>query len=137
MRPVHLLVCLSVALLLVACGGGEPAGLGDGPATATSDPASGTTPRTYRLEEALEVRPEGPVSVVGLLIDDGSGWRLCGAVAESYPPQCAGESVRVSGLDPDRHRLEEAQGVRWKQDATVLGELRGDELVVSASETDR
>ena len=58
----------------------------------------------------------------GFLVDTGGAVRLCDALAESYPPQCGGDSVLVEGELP-AVEWSEAQGVRWT-DAQVT--LRGD-----------
>jgi hypothetical protein len=59
----------------------------------------------------------------GFLVDTGDDVRLCDALAESFPPQCGGESFRVEGELPDV-RWSEAQGVRWTDEQIVLrGEI--------------
>jgi len=59
----------------------------------------------------------------GFLVDSGDDVRLCDALAESFPPQCGGESLRVEGELPDV-RWSEAQGVRWTDQQIVLrGEI--------------
>jgi hypothetical protein len=73
----------------------------------------------------------GPILVTGLLIDAGDGWRLCAAIAESYPPQCGGESLTVEGLDPADHDLQEAAGVRWSEGVTLFGEVDGETFRVT------
>ncbi len=101
----------------------------DGTAT---DPGS-TAPRAYTVDQALTAGVDGPILVTGLLIDAGNGWRLCEAIAESYPPQCGGASVSVDGVDPAEYDLERADGVRWSEAATVVGTLDGDTLTVTGS----
>ena len=95
--------------------------------------AAGTTMRVYTVSEAMALDQEGSVHVSGLLIDDGSGWRLCEQVLESYPPQCGGQSLIVEDLDPTGLPLEESGGVRWQTDGTVVGEIDGDTIVVTGS----
>lgn len=97
---------------------------------ADQDPG-GTTVSVHRVSEAMAAEVQGSIHVVGLLIDDGSGWRLCELVLESYPPQCGGERLVVDGLDPAELPLEESGGVRWQTDATVVGEIDGDTLTVT------
>lgn len=150
MRPVRLLT-LSVATLLVLAAGAsacaevppsnEPDRAGsadssgtpapDEPGTAAPDSAAGTAPRAYTLDEARAAAVDGPILVTGLLIDAGDGWRLCAAIAESYPPQCGGASVTVDNIDPADHDLQEANGVRWSERATLFGELRDDTFTVT------
>jgi hypothetical protein len=57
-----------------------------------------------------------------LFIDPDGVVRLCSAIAESFPPQCGGERLRVIGLDPSSvPDLEEENGVRWAEHAQVYG----------------
>lgn len=137
MRPARLLALSTVALLvLAACAGADGPSVPepDGPpAAGASDRTAGTAPRVYTLEQAQAADVDGPILVSGLLIDAGDGWRLCAAIAESYPPQCGGASVTVEGLDPADHDLDEASGVRWSEGATLFGELRGDTFTVTGS----
>jgi hypothetical protein len=135
------LAALACALALLAGGCGsqteEPAA-----APTAEDPrpqggddsgaAGGTTMRVYRVSEARSAG-EGSLHVVGLLIDDGSGWRLCESVLESYPPQCGGDALVVEGLDPSLFPLEEQGEVRWQTDATLVGTVDGDTLTVTGS----
>jgi hypothetical protein len=53
---------------------------------------------------------------------------LCGAVAESYPPQCGG--LPVTGWDWDAVDHEEAEGVRWGS-YIVTGTFDGKSLVLT------
>lgn len=99
----------------------------------TNQAAGGTTRRVHRVPDAMAAEVEGGIHVVGLLIDDGSGWRLCELVLESYPPQCGGERLVVEGLDPSGLPLGEHAGVQWQTDATVVGEIDGETLAVAGS----
>lgn len=128
----------AVALTASGCGGatGEPSADGELPSDgADADGAAGgTTMRVHTVSEAMaEDVEKGSIHIAGLLIDDGSGWRLCEMVLESYPPQCGGASLAVDGLDPAGLPLEEDGGVRWQSDATVVGEVVGDTLTVTGS----
>lgn len=103
---------------------------GDGDADGA---AGGSTMRVFSVTEAKTTEVEGSLHVVGLLIDDGSGWRLCELAAESYPPQCGGQTLDVQGLDPADLPLEESDGVRWQSEATLVGEVEGATLTVTGS----
>ena len=64
------------------------------------------------------------VSVTGALFVDADGTvRLCDAIAESFPPQCGGARLEVTGLDLDALELDEANGVRWAESVTLLGSV--------------
>lgn len=67
----------------------------------------------------------------GYLVDAGEGVRLCEALAESFPPQCGGRSLRVEGPLPDV-AWSEAEGVRWTDGQVELrGEVEDGTLVLS------
>jgi hypothetical protein len=74
----------------------------------------------------------GVIAVQGFLFDDGSGPLLCETLAESFPPQCGGESLPVSGHEEavDVPIVTE-QGVTWTDQPLVLfGEYVDGTLVV-------
>lgn len=111
--------------VIVGTGGnGEPDGLGS---TTSADGAAIT------VTELLATAPSGPVSVTGLLFDDGSGLRLCAELAESFPPQCPGQAVVISNPDVIQADFTEEAGVRWTDRPVVLaGELIDGELVLTS-----
>jgi hypothetical protein len=64
------------------------------------------------------------VAVTGALFVDADGTvLLCDAIAESFPPQCAGARMAVEGLDLTTVELEEANGVGWAEGVTLLGSV--------------
>jgi hypothetical protein len=84
MRPL----ALALLAVVAACGGGAGEGVpgsGDGPALA--------------IEEAIAAGRDGPLLVRGNLLAERDEIRFCSALAESFPPQCGGASLRVEGLD--------------------------------------
>ncbi|MDX1622072.1 MAG: hypothetical protein R3320_13830 [Nitriliruptorales bacterium] len=136
-----LLIVAATAVLVVGCGGDDTvdvAGPADGSPPVTDDSAAGgaaggTTMRVYTVDEVLAEDVTGPVHVSGLLINDGSGWKLCAAALESYPPQCGGESLSVENVEAGEFTFEEANDVQWVDGATVVGDLDGDMLTVTGS----
>lgn len=83
--------------------------------------------------------PSLGVSVTGfLVVEAGRPVRLCEALTESSPPQCAGESTMVVGLElSEINELESADSVHWTAaPITLLGERDGDVLTVPV-ESDR
>ena len=64
--------------------------------------------------------PTGEVPVLGLVLIDSSGPRFCSALAESFPPQCGGESVVLVALEVADLELREEQGVSWTDLPVVL-----------------
>jgi len=67
----------------------------------------------------------GVIAVGVFYFSNGTDTWLCASLAESYPPQCAGDRVAFEGdaaIDPDD--LDEAQGITWSaQPVTVLGSI--------------
>lgn len=137
MRKLALIPVLALALIAPACGGGgetspppaEPPAAGSvTPSAGTPIPGGGLT-----VEEALASTLEGPLMVAGYLVATGDEIRLCSALAESYPPQCAGASLVVEGLD-----LAGVDGLKTEGDVSwtdtrfsVLGDVEDGVLIVS------
>lgn len=125
--PSLLTVLLIVLLLLSACASEPPAI----PLTPTDewtlaivdgDPGEGPG---MSVSEALTHGPtDDIVTVSGALFVNADGTvLLCDAIAESFPPQCAGDRLEVEGLDPTSIELEEANGVRWAERVVLLGSV--------------
>ena len=93
---IGILAALLAAAALAGCGGD------DSDAAAGGNTMPGTTQSAgagISIEEALESDSSEPLLVNGnLLVTDGQA-RLCSALAESFPPQCGGASLLVTGLD--------------------------------------
>lgn len=86
-----------VVIVVSAFFGAGCGSAGDGPSVGpyVDDEAPLTVQEAITLGEAKDV------TVVGSLLIQEDGVRLCSALAESYPPQCGGDSLRVEGLDID------------------------------------
>jgi hypothetical protein len=100
------------------------------PPPAADRPATGVGPG-LSVEEALASESSEPLLVNGALFARAGEVRLCSAVAESFPPQCAGSWLIVDDLDlaqiPD---LQTEGEVSWSESVQVLGRVKGDRLVV-------
>lgn len=60
----------------------------------------------------------------GALFEEGGRARVCGALLESFPPQCGEPSTTLINLDVDIVEFESAGGVRWTEDLwTVYGRV--------------
>lgn len=89
------MLALIVLLLTAGCGSGGSSG-----------PLS--------IQQALSSHGSDPRTVRGSLIATGDTVRLCGAILESYPPQCGGPFLVVQGLDLGTFEgLTTASGVTW------------------------
>jgi hypothetical protein len=137
----HRLAAVAAALALAVAGCGaetdeptsEPPAEDPLPDDDGGDASGGTTMTVYSVPEARAMAGEGSIHVTGLLIDSGSGWRLCELVLESYPPQCGGDALTGDGVEPSLFPLEEEGNVRWQTGATVVGEVDGDTLTITGS----
>ena len=91
------------------------------------------------IDDALRTSAKGPLRVRGFLIGgDQQSVRLCTALYESYPPQCAEPSVPVEGLDLDQLRgLTAAEGIIWSDGPVELvGVLKSGVLRVTGPPVD-
>ena len=80
------------------------------------------------LEEA---RGSGDAVVRGTLYVQGDEVRLCGTLAESYPPQCPGEHLVLEGAGARTGNLKREGEVAWGEaPTTVHGSLDGATMVV-------
>jgi hypothetical protein len=102
--------------LAAGCGGGGGSGEAGGEST------RGDTPLSVR--QAAAVEPGNVVLVRGALHVDSGHVRLCTRLDDSYPPQCAGRSLRVHGLAYDA-----VEGIQTSPDESMHW---APEVVVSA-----
>ena len=123
------LVALLFALLLLAACAFEPPSTPSAPAdeewtlvVVDGDPGDGPG---ISVAEALTHGPtDDIVAVTGALFVHPDGTvLLCDAIAESFPPQCGGDRIEVTGLDLATIELEEANGVRWAEGVTLPGSV--------------
>jgi hypothetical protein len=100
------------------------------PAVVFSLGGGSSTGAGLSVDEIVNGNFDRPMVVSGFLFVESDVTRLCSMLAESFPPQCAGDSVKVSGLDPSGFLLDESQGVLWSADyIQVLGTMDGDIFV--------
>ena len=123
---VQLAVAATVtALALSACGGDDTTV--DGGAAGAPVPGGGLT-----VSEAVASELDGPLTVTGFLIDDGTSTRLCEAAQESYPPQCGEQSLLVEGVTvAERDGAQQEGDVAWVDQASLTGEVEDGTLRVS------
>ena len=125
---------VSILVLLVACastgdapstsGPGGSGGQGGSDADGILNIARGTAVGPgISIEEAIGNGGGEPLLVNGsLLVEPDGRVLLCDALAESFPPQCGGARLEVRGLDLDSlPDLQEGNGVRWAEQAQLLG----------------
>jgi len=77
------------------------------------------------VADALASTATGVIGVKGFLVADAQGARLCELLAESFPPQCGGAAIAVTGYEEMISvPVVTAQGVTWTDEyASFLGEI--------------
>ena len=120
----RLLVLLpALTLVLTACWVASESGEAPTPvitlgvATETPD-LPGQAGAPLYADTLIDSDMDADVVVVGYVLIDSSGARLCGALAESLPPQCG--PTRIIGIDDLDLEFKEAQGVRWTETHVTL-----------------
>jgi hypothetical protein len=99
---------IALATLVVACGSDST--------TDTSDSAIAP----IEVAELLDGPSPVDASVIGFVVIDDGGARLCEALAESFPPQCGGSAVVIANPDVLTVALEQEQSVRWTNERVRL-----------------
>jgi hypothetical protein len=93
---------LALAALLAACGGSVADG-SPGAQDPSGSPAGSVEPGPAIDTDALLADPSldgQAVRVNGFFLATGDQAQLCSIVLESYPPQCGGGTVRITGEVP-------------------------------------
>ena len=129
-RLCNSLLLSLVVLALAGCGSdddGEPGRDPAPPAAGAPGPGGGLS-----VQEAIESGLDGPLMVKGYVVSADGEARLCNALAESYPPQCGGPSLRIAPTAPTDLVLEEEGDVRWTEtEVSLLGDVAGGVLRLS------
>ena len=83
------------------------------------------------IADALVSTLSGPLLVNGFLVIVDGAPHLCSALAKSLPPQCAGDSVPVAGLDAATLNLVSEGNVLWTAgQVQLLGSVREGVLLI-------
>ncbi len=135
-RLSQLLLLVSV-VALGGCAGSTPSA---SPSPVPPSPGGGGGAVTgvgpgISIDEAIASTSAEPLLVNGALVVAGNEVRLCSARAESFPPQCAGSSLVVQGLDLDTIAgMQSASGVSWTEgQVQVLGTV--DDGILTVAQT--
>lgn len=147
-----ILLFIALAFVLASCGS-DDAGTSNAAGTCLAgDPNCddvGGDDVAPPLPDAIDLSdPEGPITIIsgGFFFSDGETARLCGALAESFPPQCAETIIEILGpLDvvlehvaesfgnPDDADIKEEQGIRWTDEwVNISGLLENGSLVIDS-----
>ena len=89
------------------------------------------------VTDALAGDATGTIAVQGFLLVNAEGARLCEALAESYPPQCGGATIAITGYEEMVSvPLANAQGISWTDSlVSFFGEIVDGTLVVDPTVT--
>ena len=83
------------------------------------------------VAEALTSTLDEPLLVNGNIFIANNTTRLCSALAESFPPQCGGDSIQITGLNTATLDLQRQDAVAWTNAyVQVLGRVVNGVLVV-------
>jgi hypothetical protein len=121
--------------------GDDESGAGQGGGEANDGGAGGMViDGGLSISEALNGTVTGTIAVGGFVVGDADSVRLCELLAESFPPQCGGASVTLSGIsvddldglpDSENLDLQTSQGVTWTdRSVSFFGELVDGEFVI-------
>lgn len=149
-------VIAALALVAAACGGAveetvdtaavidaDPSA-SDEPLFIDDEPTDGATPGAVSglvvgggltISEALATEATGILAVQGFYVSDGTEARLCESLAESFPPQCGGQSIVVSNIDVGSlGPVSSEAGVEWTDGTVVVfGEIVDGVLEVASN----
>ena len=87
------------------------------------------------IPEAIAYKGNEIIAVQGFVYRSGETNALCELLAESYPPQCGGESLVIANPEATNDiALTEAEGIRWSEDyVTVFGRLADGVLTIETT----
>jgi hypothetical protein len=128
MKPLLALFIL-LALAVAACGSEE----NSEPAPQTTPPIAGIAAGPgISIDEAIAIDSDEPLLVNGNIWAEGDKVYFCDAVAESYPPQCAGVRLEVEGVKlAEVDGLQRASGIAWTERTQLLGVVADGKITVS------
>lgn len=89
------------------------------------------------IADALSYKGSEPIAVAGFVVRTSESSRLCDALAESYPPQCAGKRIEITNPDAtDAIQLVEEGNVQWSPErVTVIGTVASEGFTIDATST--
>ena len=130
---------LGLSLLAAACSGDDATAQlpvndtpNDDATSSDTDGLGSAVGPGISVSEAKSSTAEPPFLVNGALVAANGEVKLCEALAESFPPQCGGSYLVVSGLDVDGLEGLQTEGdVSWLPATQILGTVEGDQLTVS------
>jgi len=84
------------------------------------------------IDEAIAFESNEPLLVNGNIWAEGDRVYFCDAVAESYPPQCAGVRLEVVGVKlAEVDGLQRVGDIAWSERTQLLGVVADGKITVS------
>ena len=120
-RPLFILTLVVFAVVFAGCAS-------DGGSGGTTEPPTTTVPSAPITVDQLVARSAAtPITVSGLLITQDGVVKLCELILESYPPQCGGAFVELTGIDvAAQEGAQTVEGVTWIEGAVVTVQRQQD-----------
>jgi hypothetical protein len=123
--PLLIVLALGVA----SCGSDEA---GEPAAPRPSDVAGIAAGPGISIDEAIAFESDEPLLVNGNIWAEGDNVYFCDAVAESYPPQCAGVRLEVVGIKlAEVDGLQRVGDIAWSERTQLLGVVADGKITVS------
>jgi hypothetical protein len=94
--------------------------------------SSGMVIEALSITDALSYQGSERIAVAGFVVRTQDASRLCDALAESYPPQCAGESIEITNPEAtDALPLIEEGDVQWSRErVTVIATVTSEGITI-------
>lgn len=107
-------------------GGEDPLAPDDGSSS------SGMVIEALSITDVLLYQGSEPIAVAGYVVRTQEASRFCDGLAESYPPQCAGESIEITNPDTtDAFPLIEEGDVQWSPErVTVIATVTSEGITI-------
>ncbi len=117
------LAAAAAMTIVIACTGGSD---GTPPARPDGDLSTGGAISAVgpglSVGDARASTLDGPLLVNGFVVVADGRVRLCDTLAESFPPQCGGDSLTLSGFPLEGFELQRSGDVAWTDHSVqVLG----------------
>ena len=109
---------------------------GDDPVAPPSDGSDqlsgGMVVAPLSISDAVDHHGSDVIAVMGYVVIDTGSARLCASLAESFPPQCGGDSVTITNPDATSQLpLIEEGSTQWSEEQViVLGRMSGEVFTI-------
>ena len=131
-RTIAAFALLALGALTACSGDDDTASSTPPPTSSDSSSPTGDGRPLLSIADAAARDDATPIRVEGVLFLTDDETRLCGAIGESFPVQCLGDSISVDGVDPDDYALENGgPGVRISAGLVIVPGIMQDGALVT------